>query len=62
MTVIELNELLGRIAVYKIGDLQVNVLIVNARKVWNRIDVQIDPCSGTGRQWVSLDSVTVKGD
>jgi hypothetical protein len=62
MTANELNKLVGQNGTYKIGDLRISILVVNARTgPWQRTDVQISPVSGEGMQWVRLDSVTLKG-
>jgi hypothetical protein len=40
------------------SNLTVRVNILDARKVWNRVDYLITPVAGTGQQWVSATTVT----
>jgi hypothetical protein len=42
----------------RIEQLQVIVQILDARKVWDRVDYLIRPIQGTGEQWVCSTRVT----
>ena len=44
-------------ALWRIEGLMVPVKVLDARKVWNRIDCHIQPVNGTGTKWVDLDKL-----
>lgn len=57
MTAANLAIFVGCTGTYRSGDLRVAVRIVDARKVWDRVDYLITPTAGSGQQWVSAASV-----
>tara|TARA_Y100000310_G_scaffold225593_1_gene227600 strand:- start:558 stop:761 length:204 start_codon:yes stop_codon:yes gene_type:complete len=59
MTARESAAYIDRTGHLRCDDLSVDVLVVDARQVWDRVDVKVTPVSGTGEQWVSLERVTL---
>jgi glycine/D-amino acid oxidase-like deaminating enzyme len=57
-TVKELAIYVGCTATLHLGELGVRVTVLDARKIWGRIDLQITPIAGNGQNWVSLASVS----
>ena len=49
----------GKTAKYRIGSLTIQVKITNHRVCFGRDDVLITPATGTGEQWVDVQSVTL---
>ena len=52
----------GRTALYRpasLGGLAFPVKILDARKVWGRVDVLINPIGGSGEKWVEASSLRV---
>lgn len=39
------------------GEMRIRVRIVNARKVWSRVDYLVTPVAGSGEQWVAAGRV-----
>lgn len=62
MTGRDAAALIGRRATYRTGQLFVAVRIVNARTVYGRDDVQIEPIAGDGQQWVAVQSIQLAGN
>lgn len=58
MTAREGARLLGRKGMWACGrDIAVQVRIVDARSVYGRMQVLVEPVSGTGQQWVAVEAV-----
>lgn len=57
ITATELQTLIGKRGEWQAGPIGFTVRIIDARLVFNRVDVKIEPIAGTGQKWVSLDSV-----
>lgn len=51
--------LIGRRGWWHVNGIAVDVTIGDARHAFGRLDYQIAPTAGTGRVWVSAESVTV---
>jgi hypothetical protein len=56
-TATEMNPLIGKIGDIAVADLRFTVRVVDVRVRWGRTDVQVEPLSGTGRAWKSLESI-----
>ncbi len=62
MSTKESQVLIGRCGQFKVpvkGDLSMTVTILDVRTNFGRTDVLIQPDSGKGGAWVSLDAVTL---
>lgn len=53
----ELNELMGKIAVIKLGDLYVECRIEDIRVVYGVTQIQVSPMCGAGKTWKNLTGV-----
>ena len=60
MSVREAAKLIDKVATYSVGDLTINVLIVDVKSSYGRDKVKITPLSGNGEQWVMVESVVLK--
>lgn len=60
MTAAALIRNVGKIGLLTVDGLQVEVLIQDARRVWDRLDYLVTPVRGTGQQWVSAQRVTTE--
>lgn len=49
----------GETGLYKCNGLSFPVRILDARKVYGRIDVQIQPVGGEGERWVEASAVVM---
>lgn len=58
MNVKEAAKLIGKHGIYKHGELCFAIEVLDVRKMFNRMDVEIKPVAGTGKAWISLDNVT----
>jgi len=47
----------GRLGHYRINGLLIEVRVLDARKVWGRIDLLIEPTNGIGTIWVARTQV-----
>lgn len=54
----ELTILHDRRGLLEVGTLRVEVLVLDTRQVFGRVDCLVEPVSGSGRQWVSVDRLT----
>lgn len=59
MSANELSQIIGRQATWKIFDLDVPVTVTDARRVFGRTDIQIQPIGGGGRHWCADRAVTI---
>lgn len=57
MTASSLLGLIGSRGQYVNGSLYIPVVITDAREVFGRVDVCIEPVGGSGSQWVSRAAV-----
>lgn len=58
MSTLEMAALIGKRAHYAITDkLTIEVLILDVKRVYNRIDYKVSPIAGKGEQWVSAQKV-----
>lgn len=57
--VTELAELIGRVGEWVIGPIGVRVRVIDARRVFNRLDLKIEPVAGSGQKWVSSEAVAL---
>jgi len=60
MSAKELTQYVGKLGGYRVGELRVNVRILDARVSFGRLDLEIAPIAGNGAQWVSADSVKLE--
>lgn len=51
-------KIVGVTGLYRINEMNFPVIVLNARKVWGRVDLQIEPVNGNGVKWVEASSVT----
>ena len=51
-TATELSKQIGREGLVNLAGLQVGVRIVDARSVFDRVDLKIVPLSGRGETWI----------
>lgn len=56
----QLQKLKGQEALVTMDGIDVTVRIIDARFVFGRIDVRIEPLSGEGQKWVRATSVKMK--
>jgi hypothetical protein len=54
------NAVKGRRAMYQINGMQFAVTILDARKVYGRVDALIQPVDGVGEKWVAADQLTLR--
>ena len=59
MSANELSKIIGRQATWKIFDLDVPVTVTDARRVFGRTDIQIQPNGGNGTHWCSDRAITI---
>jgi len=59
MTTRTLSPLIGKAGRYLIGTASFPVTIVDARELFGRTDVQIEPVGGSGAAWVERSAVTL---
>lgn len=52
MATLETMPLIGKSAEYNIDGMTIEVVIMDVRKVYNRIDYKITPAKGFGSKWV----------
>ncbi len=62
MTTRSLSPLIGRTGRYLIGAASFPVTIIDARELFGRIDVQIEPIGGSGAAWVERSAITLTKD
>lgn len=62
MNTYELSQMIGRKAHWTIFDLQIPVKITDARHVFGRTDIQIQPLFGEGKHWCSHRAVDIIDD
>ena len=60
MTIAELNEQVGRSAVYVAQAIPAEVVIVDGKLAYGRVRFQVKDCVG-GVHWVNEESLRVKG-
>lgn len=51
------TENIGKQAAIRIGDLTVDVRIMNIRSAFGRIDYEVTPVAGTGSRWIDSNNV-----
>lgn len=49
----------GQRALYRCNGIDFPVIILDARKVWGRIDALITPVGGNGEKWIQADQLTM---
>lgn len=54
-----LQSLIGREGELIIGPLGFRVRVLDARRVFNRLDLKVEPIKGSGSKWVSAESVAL---
>jgi len=54
----ELVSYIGRCGSIHLGKVVVNVRVTDARVSWGAVQVEIEPLSGSGSQWVDVSGVT----
>ena len=54
---VELHTYLGRYGLLNVKGLKVGVVVVNARRVFNRLDFEVEAHNGVGRDWVAASSL-----
>lgn len=57
LNVAKLSQALGTRVLVRFGSVSVWAVVNDVRKVWNRVDLLIQPESGEGEEWVSMDRV-----
>lgn len=58
---ISVTELVrGTRALYAVNSMHFAVTILDARKVYGRVDALIEPIDGAGSKWVAADQLTLK--
>jgi hypothetical protein len=58
-TAASMSPMIGRFAHLVVGELAVEVKILDVRERWGRTDYLVTPVVGHGEQWKSADSVRV---
>lgn len=53
----ELSQMIGRSASWTIFDLNIPVEVTDARYMFGRTDIQIQPVGGTGKHWCSRHAI-----
>ena len=61
MTAAMLSIPIGSEGMLRCGDMYVRVRILDARCVFNRVDLLVTPIAGDGTQWVAADRVKMEG-
>lgn len=59
MTIKEMAQALGKQGTITVGTMKVNVMVQDVRKVFGRLDYQVEAMHGQGTTWVSADKVTL---
>lgn len=54
----ELAKNIGRVAYLHTDNMLVEIAILDARQVWDRIDYQVKPTHGEGTTWVSSSRIS----
>jgi hypothetical protein len=62
LTTRQMQPVVGMSGVLRFEKLDVGVTILDVRQVWGRVDVLVEPCAGSGQQWVSSDRVTLEAE
>jgi len=66
MNVLKLSQAIGARVLVSMpiasGSIAVYAIVRDVRKVWNRVDLMIEPEAGTGQGWVSLERVERTND
>lgn len=57
MTARELAEMVGKAGTYSVNSLKIDVVVLDAKQVYGRVDFLIEPKAGSGRIWVASSSV-----
>ena len=55
MNAAKLSQAIRQHVIVRCEGLRVLCTVRDARKVWDRIDLLVVPCEGSGMQWVSLE-------
>lgn len=56
----ELLELIGTVRKWRHEGVTFPVTIRDARQVFGRTDVQVEPVGGSGRMWVNIEALVVE--
>ena len=56
-TALELAKYIGMNGTLSTGSLRVPIVISDARQVFDRVDVLVEPVGGMGVQWVSIERI-----
>ena len=56
-TALELAKYIGMNGTLSTGSLRVPIVISDARQVFDRVDVLVEPVGGIGLQWVSIERI-----
>ena len=56
-TALELAKYIGMNGTLSTGSLRVPIIISDARQVFDRVDVLVEPVGGIGLQWVSIERI-----
>jgi|TARA_R110000822_G_scaffold112009_3_gene242872 hypothetical protein len=56
-TVLELKKYIGMNGTLSVGSIRVPIIISDARQVFDRVDVLVEPVGGMGVQWVSIERI-----
>ena len=56
-TALELAKYIGMNGTLSTGSLRVPIIISDARQVFDRVDVLVEPVGGMGVQWVSIERI-----
>ncbi len=55
----ESSQYIGKPGLYQIHSMGFPVTICDVRRVFNRVDFEIEPIKGTGKSWVDAQTVKV---
>jgi hypothetical protein len=56
------NAVNGALAMYRINGMEFLVKVVDARKVYGRVDAQITPVNGAGFKWVEASALILNSE
>lgn len=52
ITARELSQRIGQTATYRVGDMQIDVEVLDIKYTWGQVRYLITPTAGYGNQWV----------
>ena len=61
-TVNQLLPAIGALVAVRMEDLTINCRVLDAKRSWDRVRLQVEPLTGSGSQWIDLSRVSARLD